>query len=180
MKIYTKTGDKGDTSLIGGKRVSKANLRIDTYGTVDELISYMGLLRDQPINEDIKALLIHIQDRLMVCASILASDCDDCEAMVPNLDEKEIILLEKKIDQYEETLQPLSSFIIPGGHPIVSHCHVARTICRRTERLVIKLSEESKVPEIILKYLNRLSDYLFVLSRKLAADFKAVEHIWNP
>jgi cob(I)alamin adenosyltransferase len=180
MKIYTKTGDKGDTSLIGGKRVSKAHLRIETYGTVDELISYLGLLRDLPVDEDTITFLIHIQDRLMVCAAILATDCDDCEIQIPTLDENEIILLEKKIDQYEETLQPLSSFIIPGGHPIVSHCHVARTICRRTERLVIKLSEESKVPEIILKYLNRLSDYLFVLSRKLAADFKAVEHKWNP
>ena len=180
MKIYTKTGDKGDTSLLGGKRVSKADLRIEVYGTVDELISYLGLLRDQTVDTDTKKFLIHTQGQLMVCAAILASDCDASQVKTPDLEEKEILLLEKKIDKYEETLESLSSFIIPGGHPVVSHCHVARTICRRTERLIIRLATESEVPAVVIKYFNRLSDYLFVLSRKLSSDFKAVEHIWKP
>jgi cob(I)alamin adenosyltransferase len=180
MKIYTKTGDKGDTSLIGGKRVSKSDVRIESYGTVDELIAHVGMLRDLLVNHDANLFLLHIQDRLMVCAAILAADSSDGQIKLPILEEKDISLLEKKIDQYEETLPPLSSFIIPGGHPVVSQCHITRTVCRRAERLIIRLLEESKVPNLIIIYINRLSDYLFVLGRKLSADFKVVEYNWKP
>ncbi len=180
MKIYTKTGDKGETSLIGGKRVTKNHPRIDAYGTVDELISFIGLLRDQLADNKIQDILLHIQDRLMVCAAILASDCEDCKVKIPKLSKKNILYLEQEIDKIESNLSPIHSFIIPGGHPMVSLCHVIRTICRRAERLVVKLSMDYDVPEVVMEYLNRLSDYFFVLSRKLSADFKAVESRWPP
>jgi cob(I)alamin adenosyltransferase len=179
MKIYTKKGDKGTTSLVGGKRVSKASSRIDAYGAVDELIAFLGLLRDQPVDKHTLDMILNIQDRLMICAAILASDSDNSNVKIPELKNDEIFTLEKEIDNIEATLKPLSTFIIPGGHQTVSYCHVARTVCRRAERLIIKLSEESKVPEEIMKYINRLSDYLFVLSRKLSTDFKAVEYKWQ-
>jgi cob(I)alamin adenosyltransferase len=180
MKIYTKTGDKGVTSLIGGKRVSKNHPRIDAYGTVDELISFIGLLHDQLADSATCNTLTHIQDRLMVCAAILAADCEDCKVKIPILSEENVLYLEKEIDKIEGNLSPIHSFIIPGGHPAVSLCHVSRTVCRRAERLVIKLSSDYVVPELVMEYLNRLSDYFFVLSRKLSVDFKAVEHIWSP
>ena len=180
MKIYTKTGDKGTTSLIGGKRVPKYNPRIEAYGTIDELISYIGLIRDQDINEKIKASLLSVQENLMVCAAILATDCEDCKIKIPELKETDITLLETEIDAMESELEPMRSFIIPGGHQIVSYCHIARTICRRAERIAIKLSDELHVPELILKYINRLSDYLFVLSRKLGKDLHINEIPWRP
>jgi cob(I)alamin adenosyltransferase len=180
MKIYTKTGDKGQTSLIGGKRVPKYHIRIEAYGTVDELIAFTGLLRDQNLNIHIKDILLQIQDDLMVCSAILASDCDDCSAKVPTLKNENILLLEHEIDSMEANLIPLNSFIIPGGHPAVSYCHVARTVCRRAERLVIRLMDESLLPDVIIIYLNRLSDYFFVLSRKIASDLQIVEYNWVP
>ena len=180
MKIYTKTGDKGTTSLIGGKRVPKHNHRIEAYGTIDELISYIGLLRDQPIGEPLKEALLKVQDRLMVCAAVLATDCDDCTIKIPEIKDIDITFLEHEIDRMENELEPLRSFIIPGGHTVVSYCHIARTICRRAERITIKLSEDSIVPDSIIKYINRLSDYLFVLARKLAKDFKVNEIPWQP
>jgi cob(I)alamin adenosyltransferase len=180
MKIYTKTGDKGTTSLIGGKRVPKYNPRIEAYGTIDELISYIGLLRDQEISGKIKADLLSIQDKLMTCAAVLAMDCEDCEIKIPELKVADITFLEKEIDAMENELEPMRSFIIPGGHTIVSYCHIARTICRRAERITIKLSDELNVPESILKYINRLSDYLFVLSRKLGKDLHINEIPWRP
>ena len=179
MKIYTKTGDKGTTSLIGGKRVPKYNLRIEAYGTVDELIAYIGLLRDQSININSKADLLEIQDKLMVCASVLATDCEDCEIKLPEVKEKDITFLEDKIDAMELELEPLRSFIYNGGHTTVSFCHIARTVCRRAERITIQLSEKFHVPENVLKYINRLSDYLFVLSRKLGKDLKIEEIPWR-
>lgn len=179
MKVYTRTGDKGQTSLIGGKRVSKSHERIEAYGTVDELLSYVGLLRDLTGTEDLKRFLTHVQDRLMVCASVLAADCEDCEYKIPQIEDADIVELEREIDNMETKLEPISSFILPGGHPLVSHCHVARTICRRAERNVVGLSEKYFVPEKVTRYINRLSDYLFVLSRMLAKDFNIKEIPWN-
>lgn len=180
MKIYTRKGDKGDTSLIGGKRVSKNHHRIESYGTVDELIAYVGLVRDHIKSDEFLDQLIQVQDQLMVCAAILATDCDDCDAKIPKLSEESIVWLETSIDNMEKKLPALSSFILPGGHPAVSFCHVARTVCRRAERNVIGLSESANVPDIVIRYLNRLSDYFFVLSRALGVEFKAIEIPWHP
>jgi len=180
MKIYTKTGDKGETSLIGGTRVPKYHDRIEAYGTVDELISYIGLIRDQKIDEHIINILIEIQDRLMTCASILATDCEDCKVKIPELNVSDIELLEKEIDKMEQNLPPLSSFILPGGHTTVSYCHIARNVCRRAERNSIKVQNQFKHSEKVIQYLNRLSDYLFVLSRKLSIDLFAKEIPWKP
>lgn len=180
MKIYTKTGDKGTTSLIGGKRVAKYHSRIEAYGTVDELISNIGLLRDQDIDQETKHFLIDIQDNLMNCASILAADCSDCKIQIPKILPKDINALELEIDRMETLLEPLTSFVLPGGHPIVSLCHVCRTICRRSERIIIKLTEETPVPEDLVIYINRLSDFLFVLSRKLAKELNIEQIPWKP
>ncbi|PLX15405.1 MAG: ATP:cob(I)alamin adenosyltransferase [Marinilabiliales bacterium] len=179
-KIYTKTGDKGETSLIGGTRVPKYHERVEAYGTVDELISYIGLIRDQEINEKIKSTLVEIQDRLMTCASILATDCDDCKVKIPEIYPSDVEILEKEIDKMNEGLPPLTSFILPGGHPTVSYCHIARNVCRRSERLSIKVQSQYKNSEKVIQYLNRLSDYLFVLSRKLSMDLNAKEIPWTP
>lgn len=180
MKIYTKTGDKGSTSLIGGKRVPKYHLRIEAYGTVDELISYIGLIRDQAIDVKIKSALIEIQDKLMVCSAVLAADCEDCTLQIPEIKVTDIEFLEQNIDVMEEQLEPLRSFILPGGHSTVSFCHIARTVCRRAERIAIRLAEDLQVPENVIKYMNRLSDYLFVLSRKLGKDLNIEEIPWQP
>ena len=178
MKIYTKKGDSGNTSLIGGKRVSKSDKRIEAYGTVDELIAFTGLLRDQQIKDSIKTKLIEVQDKLMICASILAADCDDCKLKLPALHEEDITFLENEIDEMEKSLMPLQSFILPGGHQVVSICHVARTICRRAERRIAEVNMESQVPDILIKFINRLSDYFFVLSRYLSSDFQIDEIKW--
>lgn len=180
MKIYTKTGDKGQTSLIGGTRVPKHHIRIEAYGTVDELNSYIGLVRDQQIDLYSKELLIEIQDRLFTIGSSLASDPEKSKMKIPDLKEEDIILLEKEIDKMNETLPEMRSFVLPGGHTTVSFCHIARCICRRAERNIIHLSETSFVAELVIKYLNRLSDYLFVLSRKIAHDLNASEIPWKP
>ncbi|MDA3954028.1 MAG: cob(I)yrinic acid a,c-diamide adenosyltransferase [Bacteroidales bacterium] len=180
MKIYTKTGDKGETSLIGGTRVPKYHDRIEAYGTVDELISYIGLIRDQKIDDHYISVLIEIQDRLMTCASILATDCENCDVKIPDINKSDIELLEKEIDEMEKGLSPLESFILPGGHQTVSHCHIARNICRRAERLSIKVQTQFKFSENVIQYLNRLSDYLFVLSRKLSKELNAKEIPWMP
>ena len=181
FKIYTKTGDKGSTSLIGGTRVPKYHPRIEAYGTVDELKSYIGLIRDQDIAEDIKELLLIIQDRLFTIESRLAHDPDTkLSRPLPELHEEDVTRLETAIDHMNESLEPLSSFILPGGHVAVSHCHVARCICRRAERITIRLSELHPVEILNIKYLNRLSDYLFVLARKIGKDLDAPETLWNP
>ncbi|PIQ22005.1 MAG: ATP:cob(I)alamin adenosyltransferase [Cytophagales bacterium CG18_big_fil_WC_8_21_14_2_50_42_9] len=180
MKIYTKTGDQGLTSLIGGTRVKKSDLRIEAYGTVDELNAYVGLVADQPVNTNRRAILKEIQDRLFTIGSALASDPDKSKMKIPDLHEADITLLEKEMDAMHEILPPLRAFILPGGHQSVSFCHVARCVCRRTERLVIALAEESFVADLVIKYLNRLSDYLFVLGRMMAHDLQAVEIPWQP
>lgn len=178
MKIYTKTGDQGTTSLVGGTRVSKADLRIDTYGTVDELNSYIGLVRDQPVNEVRREFLKYIQDRLFTIGSILASEPDNKKHFIPDLHEEDITALELAMDEMNEVLEPMRSFILPGGHPSVSFGHVARTVCRRAERLVIALNESEPVETEVIRYLNRLSDYLFVLSRKMAQELGVEEIKW--
>jgi cob(I)alamin adenosyltransferase len=166
MKIYTKKGDKGETSLLGGTRVSKSNIRIESYGTIDELNSWLGLVRDQEMDIHTKQILIHIQDRLFTLGSHLASDPKKSGIKIPDINEENITLLEEEIDKMNETLPEMKSFVLPGGHNTVSYCHIARCICRRAERCVVHLASEEKVEDIILKYLNRLSDYLFVLARK--------------
>ncbi|MEI6694783.1 MAG: cob(I)yrinic acid a,c-diamide adenosyltransferase [Bacteroidota bacterium] len=178
-KIYTKTGDKGETSLIGGKRVPKYHERIEAYGTVDELNSYIGLIRDQQINEHYKEMLLEIQDRLFTLESLLAEDTETSHKALPQIFEADILLLENEMDSMNEALLPLHSFILPGGHVVVSHCHVARCICRRAERITIRLAETNAVSPLVIKYLNRLSDYLFVLARKISKDFGAKEEVWK-
>jgi cob(I)alamin adenosyltransferase len=179
MKIYTRSGDKGTTSLVGGKRVSKSNLRIEAYGSVDELICHIGLLRDQVTRENDQQWLIRIQDRLMTCAAILASDCEDCQVKVPEIKPSDIKELEDAIDAMEKDLPVLHSFVLPGGHPISSFAHIARTVCRRAERRIVELSAKHFVPDIVLQYINRLSDFLFVFSRKLLIDNQGIELKWN-
>ncbi len=180
FKIYTKTGDKGQTSLIGGTRVPKHHIRIETYGTVDELNSYIGLIRDQKIDEHSIETLIEIQDRLFTIGASLASDPEKSKMKIPDLKEEDVVFLEKEIDKMNETLPEMKSFVLPGGHTTVSYCHLARCVCRRAERLTIHLAENSFVADLVIKYLNRLSDYLFVLSRKLTHDLNAKEIPWKP
>jgi cob(I)alamin adenosyltransferase len=180
FKVYTKTGDKGQTSLIGGTRLPKQHIRIEAYGTVDELNSWIGLLRDQPIDDRSVRTLLEIQDRLFTMGSLLAADPEKNKMKLPEIKEEDIVLLEKEIDTMEETLPEMKSFVLPGGHTTVSYCHLARCVCRRAERAVLRLTENEKVEELTFKYLNRLSDYLFVLSRKLAQDLKAGETPWIP
>ena len=179
MKIYTKTGDKGLTSLIGGTRVPKSSLRIECYGTVDELNSHIGLVRDQEVNAARRPLLKEIQDRLFTIGSALAADPDKSKMKLPDLHAADVTLLEDEMDRLNLDLPELRTFILPGGHPAVSHAHVARCVCRRAERIVIHLSEDSFVAELVMVYLNRLSDYLFVLSRAMAHDLGVEEVTWQ-
>jgi cob(I)alamin adenosyltransferase len=180
FKIYTKTGDQGETSLIGGVRLPKHHIRIEAYGSVDELNAFIGLVRDQAIDEHSKQLLISIQDRLFTIGSLLAVGKEDTKMKLPSLSEDDITLLEQEMDKMDETLPEMKHFVLPGGHTTVSYCHVARCVCRRAEREVLKLAENEKVDQLIFKYLNRLSDYLFVLSRKLSQDLKSIETPWIP
>ena len=181
MKIYTKTGDTGQTGLIGGRRVSKADSRIDTYGTVDELNSWIGLVRDQLVNINRKELLKEIQDRLFTIGAELATDPEKAPKQVmPAIVPADVTLLEINMDAMDEELPELRAFVLPGGHQSVSFCHLARTVCRRSERLVIALNETSAVDPLIIQYLNRLSDYLFMLSRKMALELRTEEVEWKP
>jgi len=180
FRVYTKTGDKGQTSLIGGTRLPKHHIRIEAYGTVDELNSFVGLIRDQEIDSHTKTILIEIQDRLFTLGSLLAADPVKSKMKLPEIKEEDIVLLEKEIDKMDDVLPEMKHFVLPGGHTTVSYCHLARCVCRRAERATLKLAENEKVDEILYKYLNRLSDYLFVLSRKLAMDLKADEIPWKP
>ena len=180
MKIYTKTGDKGTTSLFGGKRVSKADLRIDTYGTVDELNSYIGLVRDKEVNQKRKDILIEIQDRLFTIGSILATEPGNVKVKIPSLVPEDISFLEKEIDTMDAVLPSMKFFVLPGGNQSVSFCHLARTVCRRSERLVMALHAKEPVDALVIQYLNRLSDYLFVLSRKMTDELGAEETPWKP
>lgn len=181
MKIYTKTGDKGTTALIGGTRVAKSHLRIESYGTVDELNSYIGLVRDQEVNKGRADILKEIQDRLFTIGSTLATDPDKNSKMAtPDLHEEDVKLLEQEIDSMSAAVPPLRAFVLPGGHQSVSFCHVARCVCRRAERITIRLQEESYVEELVIVYLNRLSDYLFALCRIMTYELQAEEIAWKP
>jgi len=180
MKIYTKTGDKGFTSLIGGTRVPKHNIRIESYGTVDELNSWVGLIRDQDIKAPHKEILKQIQETLFVIGSHLAADPERSKMALPELNVTEVELLETTIDQMNGELPDLTHFILPGGSTTVSYCHLARCVCRRAERAATCLAESSLVDELIIIYLNRLSDYLFVLGRKLGNELKIIENQWIP
>ena len=180
MKIYTKTGDKGYTSLIGGTRVPKHHLRIESYGTVDELNSYIGLIRDQELGDYDKEILKHIQDRLFTIGSLLAADPEKSKMIVPDLHLEDIELLEKEMDRMNELLPELRHFILPGGNNTISYCHIARCVCRRAERLSVHLAGESTVDEKVNIYLNRLSDYLFTLARMIGHDAKVPENQWIP
>lgn len=187
MKIYTKTGDKGTTALFGGTRVPKHHLRIESYGTVDELNSHLGMLRDQELDEHSHNILLKIQDRLFTIGAILATDPKKATLKsgkqrldIPRISSEDIELLEKEMDQMNEELPPMTHFILPGGHQTVSVCHISRCVCRRAERLASALFDTEPFEEEVLKYLNRLSDYLFVLARKLSNDLKAQEVKWIP
>ncbi len=187
MKVYTKTGDTGTTALFGGTRVPKDHARIESYGTVDELNSYIGLIRDQEMNQHYKTILIEIQDRLFTVGAILATPPEkevlkNGEKRLQNLGilESDIELLENEIDTMEDALPQMTHFVLPGGHTTVSYCHVARCVCRRAERLAVHLDHNEPIEPIAIKYLNRLSDYLFVLARKLSFDLKADEVKWIP
>lgn len=180
MKIYTKTGDKGFTSLIGGARVPKYHLRIESYGTVDELNSYIGLITDQEISSADKAILKQIQDRLFTIGSSLASDPEKSKMIIPDLRTDDIDLLEQQMDAMNETLPELRHFILPGGSNAISFCHIARCVCRRAERLCVELADESSVDEKVIIYLNRLSDYLFTLARSIGNQQQIAENQWVP
>ena len=187
MKIYTKTGDSGTTALFGGTRVPKDHIRIESYGTVDELNSYIGLIRDQEIALHYKNILIEIQDRLFTVGAILATPPEkevkkngELRLQKLGITNSDIELLENEIDTMEEALPPMTHFVLPGGHTTVSYCHIARCVCRRAERLAVHLDHNEPVSEIVIMYLNRLSDYLFVLARKLSNDLNAEEVKWIP
>ena len=180
MKIYTKTGDTGQTSLLGGTRVSKAHARIEAYGTVDELNSYIGLLADLEVSGLRVVELREIQDRLFTIGSCLAAEAENNHFRIPDLIEEDIVFIEQKIDEMNEVLPELKAFILPGGHQAISFCHIARCVCRKAERNVIGLAENDFVAPLVVKYLNRLSDYLFVVARIIAHELKVVEVIWKP
>jgi cob(I)alamin adenosyltransferase len=179
MKIYTLTGDDGTTSLSGGRRVPKHSLRVEAYGSVDELIAWIGLLRDHEENYKRREFLIYIQSQLMKCAAGLAYDCENINSKKILPDSDVITILEKEIDIIEDTLPELKNFILPGGNKLVSYCHIARCVCRRAEREVLRLNKAEESPEIINKFLNRLSDYLFVLSRKISLELDIEEIKWH-
>lgn len=180
MKIYTKKGDTGKTGLIGGTRILKSSLRIEAYGTVDELNSHIGLIRDQEINPAYIEQLIEIQDRLFTIGSSLASDPDKSKMKLPDLLDSDIEILETWMDEMETTLEPMKFFVLPGGHTTVSYCHIARCVCRRAERIIVDLNQSDFVAPQVIMYMNRLSDYIFMLGRKISADLGITEQPWRP
>ncbi|MFP2995962.1 cob(I)yrinic acid a,c-diamide adenosyltransferase [Spongiivirga sp. MCCC 1A20706] len=187
MKIYTKTGDKGTTALFGGTRVPKHHIRIEAYGTIDELNSHLGLIRDQEIDTGHKQVLEYVQDKLFTVGAVMATDPAKAilksgkeRLNIPKISENDIVYLEKQIDTMNESLPPMTHFILPGGHQTVSLCHIARCVCRRAERMATQLYEISPFDPSSLSFINRLSDYLFVLARKLSHDLGANEVKWVP
>jgi cob(I)alamin adenosyltransferase len=180
-QVYTKTGDKGYTSLIGGTRVLKSSDRLEAYGTIDELNSNIGMIWSYDIDDEVKPVLYGIQNQLFVIGAYLATDdtVSDLKSRL-NTDYSQIELLEIQMDQMEQNLQPLRNFVLPGGHPAVAACHISRTVCRRAERCVIHLNSQVPVDEWVIQYLNRLSDYLFVLSRYLTSYYNLCEIPWKP
>jgi cob(I)alamin adenosyltransferase len=181
-KIYTKTGDLGKTALIGGTKVPKNHIRIETYGTVDELNSYIGLVTDHVADVHTKTVLKEIQDRLFTVGSSLACDPEKEPKMkIPDLKESDIVLLEKEMDTMHETLPPMKFFVLPGGHVAVSTMHIARCVCRRAERLCVNMQQQDMFVEpLVIKYINRLSDYLFVLARYTGFKLGVEEIPWKP
>jgi len=181
MKVYTKTGDDGTSGLIGGTRVEKYDLRLESYGTVDELNSWIGLICSQKIDPTSRDLLLSVQNNLFVIGARLATDLSktDLSARLP-LKAEEITKLEHEMDRILDQLPPMEHFVLPGGSNAISYCHLARTVCRRAERRVCQLAKEVSIPADLIKYLNRLSDYLFVLSRKIAVDEGIEEVQWKP
>ena len=179
MKIYTLTGDDGSTSLAGGKRVPKHSQRVEAYGSVDELIAWIGLLRDHKENHERRELLIYLQSQLMSCAAALATDPDNKEIRIILPDNECVKVIEDEIDKMEKKLKPIRNFLLPGGSIIVSYCHIARCVCRRAEREILRLNVTEKSPEIVVKFINRLSDYLFVLSRSLSLEIGNEEIKWQ-
>ena len=179
MKIYTKKGDEGKTALIGGTRVPKHHIRIEAYGTIDELNSFIGLVRDHCTLDADRNLLKAIQDQLFSLGALLAADPEKSKMKLPELKETYIEAMERRIDEMESDLPELKSFILPGGHPTVSYAHIARCVCRRAERQVVHLQEYDQIPNLAISYLNRLSDFLFVLARKLAKDHGLKDVEWN-
>ncbi len=180
MKVYTRNGDKGETGLLGGTRVPKYDLRIEAYGTVDELNSFLGMLRDTPGTQPEHALLQSIQERLFTLGSYLATDDENTKVFRPDLQEQDVVALELSIDSMEDGLPLLKNFVLPGGHISNSLAHVCRTICRRAERLVVHLAAEKPVEPLVISYLNRLSDWLFVYARTLTHRAKQLEVLWQP
>jgi cob(I)alamin adenosyltransferase len=179
MKIYTLTGDDGTTSLSGGRRVPKQSVRVEAYGSVDELIAWIGLLRVHEHGMSVSGILIYIQDQLMRCAAALAYDNENEKSREVLPDSDCTFFIEKEIDKMELNLPQLKNFILPGGSVVVSYCHIARCVCRRAERAVLRLKETEETPEIVTRFLNRLSDFLFVLSRRLSLDLNNEEVIWS-
>lgn len=182
FKIYTKTGDAGKTSLIGGTKVLKSHLRIEAYGTVDELNAHIGLCNDLLAFPEINTMLKEIQDRLFTIGSSLATDPEkDSKMKIPDLKDADVTLLETEMDRMNETLPEMRSFILPGGHTAVSNLHIARCVCRRSERCAVRMQElDMEVAPLVIQYLNRLSDYLFVLSRYAGMLLNAPELPWKP
>ena len=187
MKVYTKTGDDGTTALFGGTRVSKHHIRIESYGTVDELNSHLGLIRDQQIDDHTANTLQLIQENLFTLGAILATDPQKSVLKngkprldIPLITEEDVMLIEHEMDAMDAHLPPMTHFILPGGHQTVSYCHIARCVCRRAERMATALFDIEPFDLNALKYLNRLSDYLFVLARKLSNDLQAKEIKWIP
>jgi cob(I)alamin adenosyltransferase len=187
MKVYTKTGDNGTTGLFGGTRVPKYHIRIDSYGTIDELNSWLGLIRDQDISKTYQNQLIQIQEHLFVVGAILATDPEketlkngEQRLKITKVGVEEIRFLENAIDEMDNQLPQMTHFILPGGHTTVSYCHIARTVCRRAERMATSLFESEAFDVSVLSFINRLSDYLFVLARKLSYDLQANEIKWIP
>lgn len=178
MKIYTKTGNNGTTSLIGGTRVQKNDPRLECYGTIDELNSYLGLIRDNYSSQDIQDQLLTIQQKLFIISAEIANDKTQ-KTNIPSISEADILSLEETIDGISEELPPQKSFIIPGGHPVSSYCQIARTVCRRAERAIYNIQPEKRPSMLSTIYINRLSDYLFVLARKALKDFNKSEITWN-
>lgn len=184
-KIYTRTGDDGTTSLIGGTKVPKSHLRIEAYGTVDELNSYMGLCRDLLTDDAAKEIILEAQDRLFTIGSSLACDpVKEPKMRIPDLKQEDVTVLEKEMDRMNEAIPPMKHFILPGGHPTISQLHIARCVCRRAERCCVRLEmaedEQTDTDLLIIKYLNRLSDYLFVLSRYASHQLQVTEIPWRP
>ena len=179
FKIYTKTGDDGQTSLYGGRRVDKFNIRIDAYGTVDELNAHLGMIRDQSNDESVQYALKKIQNSLFTVGAMLASDPNKKGLQVPLLEATQVLEIEAKIDEIDAKLPPLKNFILPGGHPLVSQTHIARCVCRRAERVIVYLNDIEYVDPIVLQYMNRLSDFLFMLARFFTMELNIDEDKWT-